>query len=63
MLKMTVFGPGVKSPAYGQGGMVKIDDDTVVLVTARHNHVSDEKASFKNAVAEFKGPQTFLTDE
>lgn len=62
MLKMTVFGPGVRSPAYGQGGMVKVDDDSVVLVTAKHNHVSDDKATFSQAVAEFKGPQTYLTN-
>ena len=61
MLKMTVFGPGVKSPWFGQAGMVKLNDGTIDLVTARHNHVSDENASFLSAIAEFKGPFTFGT--
>ena len=61
MLKMTVFGPGVKSPRFGQAGMVRLRDGTIALATAKHNHISDEKAGFLSAIAEFKGPYTFVT--
>lgn len=34
---------------------------TVVLVTAKQNHICDE-AKFSQAVAEFEGPQTYWTN-
>lgn len=61
MLKLLVFGRGVRSPAYGQAGMIQVNGK-VLLVTAKHNHISDDTASFSAATAEIKGPISYSTN-
>lgn len=60
MLKLLVFGHGVRSPAYGQAGMIHVNGK-ILLITAKHNHANDDTASFSAATAEIKGPLSYST--